>query len=200
MADENKILAKIRAKLKPNLKLKESERKKLSEDDLKRYDKLTTLLAKLNAGEKVYTSDLQRWLKDDYANIAEFWQLEKETRADFTNVPEELRVYEQMVKKGIFYASRSNTSSCKGNHQSAQSLHHLSEAAFEKAIERLQELLAEDAGYQQYLDRLVSFEAGSEIGINPIDIPRLITSRSLDRQGDGVKAYKRTKTILRSML
>lgn len=197
MADEENKLGKIRAKLKPNLALKVSERKKLPEDDLKRYDKLTAILAKLNAGEKVHNSDLKRWLKDDYANIAEFWQSEKETRADFTNVPEELRVYEKMVKKGIFYASRSNTSSCKGNHQLAESLHHRSEAAFEKAIERLQELLAEDAGYQQYLDRSVSFHAGSNIGINPIDIPRLITSRSLDRQGNGLDGHKRTKTDIK---
>ena len=51
MAQSNDSTAKVKAQLRGNIKLKASDRKKLSKDTLKRYDKLTAILVKLNANE-----------------------------------------------------------------------------------------------------------------------------------------------------
>ena len=61
------------------------------------------------------------------------------------------------------------------------------------ALEELSRLLALDPSLNIYLDRTVRFEAGSDIGTNGIQIPRLITSRSLDRQGDRLKQVSQRK-------
>ena len=193
MTNDKKDLAQIRARLKGGFELNEAERKKLSKDDLKRYDKLTAILAKLNAGEKVYTSDLQRWLKDDYASIAELWELEKETREQFSSVPEELREYENKIKKGLFFEGRRDYYRRRGHFEAASKMDVRAESEFEDALIRLEELITEDDSYRTYFDRAISFEAGAAIGTNPIELPRLITSRSLDRQGTGIKAHIRRK-------
>lgn len=193
MADNAERFEQIRERLNGRFALNEDERAKLSKTDLKRYDKLTAILAKLNAGEKVYTSDLQRWLKDDYASIAELWELEKETREQFSSVPEELREYENKIKKGLFFEGRRDSYRRHGNFKAASNMDARAESEFEDALIRLEELITEDDSYRTYFDRAISFEFGSALGASAIELPRLITSRSLDRQGKGIKAHIRRK-------
>ena len=56
MADTSKNLTQILAQLRGDLTLKDTERNKLSKNDLKRYDKLTAILEKLKDDETVYMS------------------------------------------------------------------------------------------------------------------------------------------------
>ena len=46
----------------------------------------------------------------------------------------------------------------------------------------MQELLHADASIQQWFDRALDFEADGDLGLTPVAMPRVITSRSLDKQ------------------
>jgi len=202
-------LAQLRSKLMASAQSKVIiEREHLSKDDQKRYDKLTAILERLKAGEKVYTSDLKRWLKDDYAKIAEDWEKAKSLMAYFSDIPKDFRLYTELVKQAQFYKNRSDAYGRRGNSQTANRIYYKSERYYELALEELSGLLALDPSLNIYLDRTVLFEAGSDIGTNAIQIPRLITSRSLDRQGDRLKQVSQRKnqvkinvveTVLRGM-
>lgn len=197
MAEDTDKLAKVRAKLKKDVKLKASERKKLSEYDLKRYDKLTGILAKLKAGEKVYTSDLQRWLKDDYAGIAADWEEEMTYRALLADIPQDLKDYEAKLKRGDMFANRRDGKRKAQNKASV--MDDFADKAFDEAADCLREILEENPSYVRYLDRNVSLESGAvnSIGHCEIGIPRLITSRSIHRQGVSVSDKKRTKNDIK---
>ena len=198
MADEEKNLAKIRAKLKPNLKLKASERKKLSEDDLKRYDKLTAILAKLKAKEKVGTRELEHWLgKDNYESIAAGWEEEKTYRALLADIPEELKDYEEKLKRGGMFANRRDGKPKTQN--KLKEMDDFADKAFDDAADTLTGILAQNPEYARYLDRDVDLAAGAtkSIGHCEIGIPRLITSRSIHRQGVSVSDRKRTQNDIK---
>lgn len=195
MNDNQKSVSEIRAKIhaadNDAIKLTESERKKLSKDDLKRYDKLTAILAQLKAGKTIDSSKMRRWLKDDYASIAECWDDEKKKREDFLDIPSELKEYEERLNKAIFTEKKSEFYSRRGHKKSAQNMRSQADRKYEGARERLMEILHANPYYHTYLDRPVSFDPNSEfdVGIDSIQMPRLITSRSLDRQGSGIKGH-----------
>ena len=46
----------------------------------------------------------------------------------------------------------------------------------------MQELLHGDASIQQWFDRALDFDADGDLGLTPVAMPRVVTSRSLDRQ------------------
>jgi hypothetical protein len=178
-------MSAVRSLLKRDFKLKAAERKQLSREDLKRYDKLTVILAKLKTGEQVYTSDLTRWLRDDYKTIAERWEEEKQIREQMAYIPDELKEYEAMLSKPIFYANRRDSKGAK--HKTADHMDTLSINFFVDAIRRLEEILTVNPSYTRYLDREVEFSNGNihNISHDEIGVPRLITSRSAYRQGIG---------------
>lgn len=192
--DLNNCLVKIRATRK--VELDSEQREKLSKGDLKRFDKLTAILNKLQTGEKVCTSMLKRWLGDSYAEIAHQWEDEKATRDYFSDVPSELKRYAGIVKKAQFYENRSNYYSNRRKSMAAQKMHNKAELHYEKALEALSELLAADQSLQFYLDRTVSFEPDSDIGLSATQVPRLITSRSIDKNF-ALKSVQSTKHDLK---
>ena len=49
-------------------------------------------------------------------------------------------------------------------------------------MEILQELLHADASIQQWFDRALDLDADGDLGLTPVAMPRVVTSRSLDRQ------------------
>ena len=46
----------------------------------------------------------------------------------------------------------------------------------------MQELLHADASIQQWFDRALDLDADVDLGLTPVAMPRVVTSRSLDRQ------------------
>lgn len=184
--DQNARLAKM-------ITLREDERNKLSKDDLKRYEKLTLLLANLNAGKTVNTRELKLWLKDSYDKVAFYREEEKTYLALITDIPEELKDYERMLKLGDFYANRRDGRRKAQNNPTA--MDDKADIAFDDAADTLRGILEENPDYVRFLDRDVSLEAGATNGIGhcEISIPRLITSRSKRRQGPCV--YDRKSKI-----
>ena len=64
----------------------------------------------------------------------------------------------------------------------AEKFYNSSESLCEEALEITQELLHADASIQQWFDRALDFDADGDLGLTPVAMPRVVTSRSLDRQ------------------
>ena len=86
----------------------------------------------------------------------------------------------------------------KGHLKTAQKFRYKAEAQFERALEHLEECLAADPQLQLWLDRNV--DTGPEGNVNPsspVTMPRVVTSRSLDRAGSGFRQMYKSKRQLK---
>ena len=48
-----------------------------------------------------------------------------------------------------------------------------------------------DASIQQWFDRALDFDAGGDLGLTPVAMPRVITSRSLDKQSTDMRVMSK---------
>ena len=96
--------------------------------------------------------------------------------------PGELKRYEDKLKKAIFNYSRAEGYSTKGKHSTAKIFYDSSDSHCEDALEILQEIVAADASLHMWFDRVLDFGHGRVVDAQLGNLPRVITSRSLDRQ------------------
>ncbi|MCR9179125.1 MAG: hypothetical protein NXH71_02685 [Erythrobacteraceae bacterium] len=165
----------------------------ISEADATRLAKLYKLLARLRDGEDVPNRELRRWLEDEgYKVFEEAWANVGEMRKMLTSKPGEIIEYEELLKKAIMLYNRGEAASHKGQ-VSARRFHAKAQAAFEKALLRLEEMMGQDPSLQMWLDRHCDFSAEGYPSLDPVGMPRAITSRSLDNQSDGVGSMLRSK-------
>lgn len=145
-----------------------------------RARKLNTILKRLKNGEHVQNRDLQKWLTDDeFVAIEHEWENQKELREELTDKPDEIIEYEKRLKKALFeynkYASYKNRNTIKKAKNN-------SDNHFERLLEHLQEIIYADPSLAEWFDRPLDFSTSGNLSIDPIGIPRAITSRSLDSQ------------------
>lgn len=150
--------------------------------DETRLEKLHGLLARLRRGENVQNRQLQTWLgQPGYKVFEDAWSNVVEMRNMLTSKPGELIEYEELLKKAIMLYNRGEAASLKGQ-VSARRLHAKAQAAFEKALLRLEEMMGQDPSLQMWLDRHCDFTDQGTLSLDPIGMPRVITSRSPDNQ------------------
>jgi hypothetical protein len=192
-----KSLADIRAVLAG----KQANRKarQLSSDEVKRLAKLEGLLDVLKRGENVQNRTLQTWLTDsDWQAYLRSLDEQKELRAEFADKPTDLVKYERLMRDAMFSHNRADGYAGKGHLKTAQKFRYKAEAQFERALEHLEECLAADPQLQLWLDRNV--DTGPEGNVNPsspVTMPRVVTSRSLDRAGSGFRQMYKSKRQLK---
>jgi hypothetical protein len=85
--------------------------------------------------------------------------------------------------------NRSDAYHRKGNKAAAYKLDSKCESLCEDALEILQEIVAADASLQIWFDR--NFGHGSLIDASPGNLPRLVTSRSIENQHDDSHIVKK---------
>ncbi|QJQ32287.1 hypothetical protein GV829_07330 [Sphingomonas lacunae] len=154
----------------------------MTHSDEKRLEKLQGLLARLRRGENVQNRQLQTWLGEQGFKVFEdTWSNVVELRNTLTSKPGELIEYEMLLKKAIMLYNRGEAASLKGQ-ASARRFHAKAQAAFEKALLRLEEMMGQDPSLQMWLDRHCDFTAQGTLSLDPIGMPRVITSRSPDNQ------------------
>jgi hypothetical protein len=105
--------------------------------------------------------------------------------------PKEFKRFEGKLKQAIFNCSRAKGYSTKGNHSTAKKIHNKSESFCEEALEILQELVHSDASIQKWFDRALDFDAAGDLGLTPVAMPRVITSRSLDKQSADMRVMSK---------
>ena len=173
---------------------KANPRRNLTVEETKRLAKLETIADKLKRGENVQNRQLQTWLsEDEFAQIEAEWQEQLALRETLKDKPSELKRYEEKLKEAIMMRNRSDADHRKGNKASAYNLDSKCESLCEDALEILHEIVQHDASLQIWFDRDLDFGHGSLIDASIGNLPRLVTSRSIDKKsGDSRIARKQS--------
>jgi hypothetical protein len=140
----------------------------------------------------VQNRQLQTWLSDDeYEQIAAEWDTQKLFGEELKDKPSELKRYEDKLKEAIMMRNRSDAYHRKGRKSAAYKLDSKCESLCEDALEILQEIVAADASLQIWFDRHLDFEHGSLIDASLGNLPRLVTSRSIEKLSDDSRLVKK---------
>jgi hypothetical protein len=159
------------------------ERRQLSADEQTRLNKLKNILEQMRRGENVQNRQLQPWLlEDEYAELGLAWQEQQELRLEMADKPSDLVKYEEKVKQAIFNYNRAEGYSSKGKHNAAKRFYNSSETSCEEALEILQEIVHPNPYLQTWFDRELNFSADDGLSADVSSLPRLVTSRSHERQ------------------
>ncbi|MDC1119670.1 hypothetical protein OAT28_03715 [Gammaproteobacteria bacterium] len=171
---------------------KTNPRRKLAKDETAKLAKLEGIAEKLKRGENVQNRQLQTWLsEDEYAQVDIEWQEQLEIREELKDKPDELKHYEDKLKEAIMMRNRSDAYHRKGKKSAAYKLDSKCESLCEEALEILQEIVAADASFQIWFDRHLDFEHGSLIDASLGNLPRLVTSRSIEKLRDDSRLVKK---------
>jgi hypothetical protein len=147
---------------------------------------------RLKRGENVQNRQLQTWLsEDEYAQVDIEWQEQLEIREELKDKPSELTRYEDKLKEAIMMRNRSDAYHRKGKKSAASKLDSKCESLCEDALEILQEIVAADASLQIWFDRHLDFGHGSLIDASLGNLPRLVTSRSIEKLSDDSRLVKK---------
>jgi hypothetical protein len=159
-------------------------KRKLSADQQKRASKLQEMISDLENDVHVQNRKLQTWLsEEEFAKIDHYWQQEQDHRNIYKDKPEMVQEYEEIVAKADFYFNRSEHYSLNGNHAQAHKFARMAETKFERALERLEEIVSIDPGLQIWFDREVIQSPDNDLGIDTDSVPRVVTSRSVKCRG-----------------
>jgi hypothetical protein len=157
----------------------------LTAEEQKRLLKLEAIVTRLKRGENVQNRQLQTWLsEDEYEQITSEWDTQKHFREELKDKPSELKRYEDKLKEAIMMRNRSDAYHRRGKKSAAYKLDSKCESLCEDALEILQEIVATDASLQIWFDRNLNFEHGSLIDASLGNLPRLVTSRSIEKLSD----------------
>lgn len=171
---------------------KVNPRRKLAQDEITKLAKLEGIIEKLKRGEHVQNRQLQTWLSaDEYEQIAVEWDTQKLFREELKDKPTELKRYEVKLKEAIMMRNRSDAYHRKGKKSPAYKLDSKCESLCEEALEILQEIVAADASLQIWFDRNLDFAHGSLIDASLGNLPRLVTSRSIEKLSDDSRLVKK---------
>ena len=171
---------------------KANPRRELTIEETKRLRNLEGIADKLRRGENVQNRQLQTWLSEnEYAQIEAEWQEQLVLREELKDKPSELKRYDDKLKEAIMMRNRSDAYHRKGRKAAASSLDAKCESLCEDALEILHEIVAADASLQIWFDRHLDFEHGSLIDASFGNLPRLVTSRSIEKQHDDSRILKK---------
>ena len=169
------------------------KRRKLDTDQKKTAARLKELVKAAKAGEFIQNKTLKRWLtKEQFDSIAERWENEQLQREQWTDKPDAIKEYEERLRQALFVYNRADAYSQRGNHKTAKKLMNEADGLFERMLERLQEITHADPSLASWFDRELDFGPNSTLGLNPDQIPRVKTSRSLINQRAGFTAARQT--------
>ena len=170
-------------------------KRKLTKDEKKRAAKLKGLIGRLNNGEHVQNRTLKTWLgAEQYQAVRAAWQEQRGIRVDLADKPEVIKDYEARLRRALFLYHRADAHSSKGQRQTAKALFNQADTAFERTLEFLQEITETDPSLCIWFDRDTAWTRAGKMGFSPTEMPRVMTSRSLDRVGGGgMNSIKRTQ-------
>ena len=150
------------------------------------------MLDELRRGENVQNRRLATWLTEvEYEGFLSDWEIQQQIREELKDKPDELRRYESKLHQATFSDNKAERFRKIGNKDKSTKFRNLSESFCEEALEILQELVHSDASIQQWFDRALDFDAGGDLGLTPVAMRCVITSRSLDKQGTDMRVISK---------
>ena len=164
---------------------KANPRRNLTNEEVKRLNKLKGITDKLKRGENVQNRQLQSWLsEDEYAQIEKEWSEQIALRGGLKDKPSEIERYEAKLRQANLMHNRAESYSNRGNHDAAKTCYYKCESLCEDAIVILHEILHSDSSLRVWFDRDISFEVGGDLSADIVSLPRLVTSRSHEKISD----------------
>ncbi len=150
--------------------------------DKKRLSKLKEILATLESGENVENRTLSTWMGNEFDCIANDWQNYKSMQEYYADKPHEVEEYEDYFRKGMFDYNKAEGYS-RRNKKTAKRFYNSAESKFETALEYLQGIVSKDKSLREWFDRDTEWCVDNNVDPDPVNMPRVITSRSLDNLG-----------------
>ena len=144
--------------------------------DKKRLGKLKEILATLKSGQDVANRTLRTWMYGDFDCITSRWEYYQEDKAEFKHKPDEIKQYEIYLRKALFDYSKAEGYSVG---KTARKFYDSADGKFEILLEYLQEIIIDDS-LRAWFDRPIDFSIGEGFSLDPIGVPRVVTSCSLD--------------------
>ena len=175
-----------------NKKAKPRKLIELSKTEQNRVAKLNLMLDELKRGKNVQNRRLATWLtEEEYESFESDWESQQQIREELQDKPSELQRYEDKLKEVIMMRNRSDAYHRKGKKSAAYKLDSKCESLCEDALEILQEIVAADASLQIWFDRNLDFAHGSLIDASLGNLPRLVTSLSIEKLRDDSRLVKK---------
>jgi len=151
----------------------------------KKIERLKGFIDKLNNGERVQNRDIKKQLSNEqYQQMFDAWEEQKYLREEIKSKPEEVIGYEAKLKKALFAYNKADC--IRNDSARAKRLFGQADRLFEELLEYLQEIIAADAELQIWFDRDTNWTKDGDIALSPIAVPRVVTSKSLDKMGRGL--------------
>lgn len=170
--------------------------------------KVQALLNKLANGKNVSVRDLRNTLGDSAVEEYESrWQAELDRREMFTNKPDAIKEYEEILKQADFANNKADgikhigaRSKVINGVNSRTRLRNSAEILYETALTKLEEIIHCDKSLEIWFDRKLDFGFCGQLSIDVEGIPRVVTSRSARKQTSGFPANVTKEDIKRELL
>ena len=120
------------------------------------------------------------------------WAEQQELRK--IEVPSEVKEYEQMLQEAVMWHGRLDAYSGRNpkvgkvivnRKKIVDDMKNKTDGLFERAYEKLQEIIGADKSLMVWFDRGIDFSFNTHLGIDPVRMPRVITSKSLENLSQG---------------
>lgn len=146
---------------------------------LLRRGELVKILDAIEAGQSVRDSDLRGLLKGHYQDYRNALASNQSLKDQTKDKPSQIADYEALLSEADRLHGQMDSLSRRGHQQSAKQIGAKASKAYERALERLEEILKANPALQMWLDRPVVFDpAASGFTLDPVDVPRCVTSKS----------------------
>ena len=150
----------------------------------------------LKKGLEVAKRDFDIAVGKDFAKLyKQRWVEQQELRK--IEVPSAVKEYEQILQEAVMWHGRLDAYSGRkpkvgkivvNRNKVMSAMKNKTDGLFERAYEKLQEIIGADKTLAHWFDRGIDFSFNTNLGIDPVRMPRVITSKSLENQSDGALA------------
>ena len=154
-----------------------------------RVARLKELIRRLDSGVDVQARDIKTVIgAEHYKEYKRNWEEQIQLRTQ--EKPDEIKTYEAMLKQALLLNGKleaySGRKSVKSNvivnrAEKKREIEGKTDAAFERAREYLEEILEQDPSLKIWFDRDIDLSIDGNVSLDPIGMPRVITSRSMER-------------------
>lgn len=164
-----------------------------------RKKRIKELMRMLEKNLEVTKRDFENAVGKNFAKLyKQRWAEQKEIRK--MEAPSEVKEYERMLQEALMMYGRYEQFTVDRNDRNGtyierkkilDELSNKTDSLFEDAMERLEEIISADQTLRIWFDRDIDFNFGSHLSIDPIGMPRVITSKSLDNlaKDEGMRRF-----------
>lgn len=158
-----------------------------------RKKRIKELMRMLEKGLEVAPRDFTIAVGKDFAKLNDKrWAEQKELRN--IEVPSAVKEYEQMLQEAVMWHGKLDSYSGRNPKvgkvivnriKKADEIKNKTDGLFERAYEKLQEIISKDKTLAVWFDRDIDFSFDSDISLDSDGMPRLITSKSANNLAQG---------------